>query len=60
MWGYPLVILLVGGGLWFLISSGFTPFKFFFHAIDLVRGKYDNPDDPGDINHFEALSTALA
>jgi AGCS family alanine or glycine:cation symporter len=60
MWGYPLVILLVGGGLWFLIYSGFTPFKFFFHAIDLVRGKYDNPDDPGDINHFEALSTALA
>ena len=60
MWGYPLVILLVGGGLFFLISSGFTPFRFFFHAIDLVRGKYDNPDDPGDINHFEALSTALA
>jgi len=60
MWGYPLVILLVGGGLWFLFYSGFTPFKFFFHAIDLVRGKYDNPDDPGDINHFEALTTALA
>jgi AGCS family alanine or glycine:cation symporter len=60
MWGYPLVILLVGGGLFFLISSGFTPFRFFLHAVDLVRGKYDNPDDPGDINHFEALSTALA
>ncbi|HET8865604.1 MAG TPA: alanine/glycine:cation symporter family protein [Gracilimonas sp.] len=60
MWGYPLVILLVGGGLFFLVSSGFTPFRFFFHAVDLVRGKYDNPDDPGDINHFEALSTALA
>ncbi|MEX0720483.1 MAG: alanine/glycine:cation symporter family protein [Balneolaceae bacterium] len=60
MWGYPLVILLVGGGLFFLISSGFTPFRFFFHAIDVVRGKYDNPDDPGDINHFKALSTALA
>ncbi|MEX0608024.1 MAG: alanine/glycine:cation symporter family protein [Balneolaceae bacterium] len=60
MWGYPLVILLVGGGLFFLISSGFTPFRFFFHAIDIVRGKYDNPDDPGDINYFKALSTALA
>lgn len=46
--------------MFFLISSGFTPFRFFFHAVDLVRGKYDNPDDPGDINHFEALSTALA
>lgn len=46
--------------MFFLISSGFTPFRFFFHALDLVKGKYDNPDDPGDINHFEALSTALA
>lgn len=60
MWGYPLVFLLVGGGLYFLIYSGFTPFRFFFHAIDIVRGKYDNPDDPGDINYFKALSTALA
>lgn len=60
MWGYPLVILLVGGGLYFLISSGFTPFKYFLHAFDVIRGRYDNPDDPGDINHFKALSTALA
>lgn len=60
MWGYPLIILLVGGGLYFLIYSGFTPFRFFFHAIDVVRGKYDNPDDPGDISHFKAFSTALA
>lgn len=60
MWGYPLVILLVGGGLYFLIMSGFTPFRFFFHAIELIRGKYDNPDDPGDISHFKALSIALA
>ena len=60
MWGYPLVILLVGGGLYFLVLSRFTPFRFFFHSLDIVRGKYDNPDDPGDINHFKALSTALA
>ncbi|MEX0661396.1 MAG: alanine/glycine:cation symporter family protein [Balneolaceae bacterium] len=60
MWGYPLVILLVGGGLYFLIMSGFTPFRFLFHAIDLVRGKYDDPDAPGDITHFKALSIALA
>lgn len=60
MWGYPLVFLLVGGGLYFLIMSGFTPFRFFFHAIDLVRGKYDDPNAPGDITHFKALSIALA
>jgi len=60
MWGMPLVILLVGGGLFFLIYSQFAPFKHFKHALDILRGKYDNPDDPGDISHFEALSSALA
>lgn len=52
--------LLVGGGLFFMIYSRFAPFKYFFHAIEILRGKYDNPDDPGDISHFEALSSALA
>ena len=60
MWGMPLVYLLVGGGLFFLIYSRFAPFKYFKHALDILRGKYDNPDDPGDISHFEALSSALA
>ncbi|MCW9713859.1 alanine:cation symporter family protein [Aliifodinibius salicampi] len=60
MWGMPLVYLLVGGGLFFMVYSRFAPFKFFFHALEILRGKYDNPDDPGDISHFEALSSALA
>lgn len=60
IWGMPLLFLLMGGGLFFLIYSRFVPFKYFFHAINVLRGKYDNPDDPGQINHFEALSTALA
>lgn len=60
MWGMPLVYLLVGGGLFFLIYSGFAPFRYLKHGIDILRGKYDNPDDPGDISHFEALSSALA
>jgi AGCS family alanine or glycine:cation symporter len=60
MWGMPLVYLLVGGGLFFLIYSRFAPFKYFKHALDILRGRYDNPDDPGDITHFEALSSALA
>lgn len=60
MWGMPLVYLLVGGGLFFLIYSRFAPFQYFKHAIDILRGKYDDPDDPGDISHFEALSSALA
>lgn len=60
MWGTPLVVLLVGGGLYFLIYSRFIPYRYFFHAVNILRGKYDNPDDPGDITHFEALSSALA
>lgn len=59
-WGLPLLILLTGGGIYFLIRSRFLPFKYIFHAIDLLKGKYNNPDDPGEISHFKALSTALA
>lgn len=60
IWGPPLLILLLGGGLFFLIYSRFLPFQYFFHAINVLRGKYDDPDDPGQINHFQALSGALA
>lgn len=60
MWGLPLVYLLVGGGLFFMIYSRFAPFKYFKHALEILRGKYDDPADPGDISHFEALSSALA
>lgn len=60
MWSTPLVVLLVGGGLFFILSSGFKPYKYFAHAIDLVRGKYSNPNDPGHIPHAQALSTALS
>ena len=60
MWGMPLVILLCGGGLFFMLYSGFVPFRYLGHALRVLRGKYDDPDDPGDINHFEALTSALA
>ena len=43
-----------------MIYSRFLPFRYLKHAVDVLRGKYDNPDDPGDISHFEALSSALA
>ncbi|MFT2007030.1 alanine/glycine:cation symporter family protein [Pontibacter sp. 13R65] len=59
-WGLPLLFLLMGGGFYFTFYSGFLPFRHLGHAINVLRGKYDDPDDPGDINHFEALSSALA
>ena len=59
-WGIPLLILLIGGGLYLLIISRFLPFRFFGHAIQVLRGKYDDPNDPGEISHFKALTTALS
>jgi AGCS family alanine or glycine:cation symporter len=59
-WGPWLLVLLLGGGMTFLVFSRFTPFRFLPHAIQLLRGKFDDPDDPGQINHFKALSAALA
>ena len=53
-------MLLVFGGLFFTIYCRFTPFLYFKHGIDILLGKYDEKDDPGDINHFQALSSALA
>lgn len=60
LWGIPLLILLLGGGTYFLLYSRLLPFKYFTHAIKILSGKYDDPNEPGDINHFQALSTALA
>lgn len=59
-WGPWLLVLLLGGGLFFLVYTRFAPFRHLPHAIALLRGKYDSPDDPGDITHFQALSSALA
>lgn len=36
------------------------PYRHFKHGIEVLTGKYDDPDAPGDINHFQALSSALA
>ncbi|MFB9054163.1 alanine/glycine:cation symporter family protein [Formosa undariae] len=60
VWGLPLLILLTGGGLFLLIYSRFLPFRFIGHAFQVLRGKYDNPNDPGEITHFQALTTALS
>ena len=60
MWGTPLVVLLLGGGVFFFFFSRFVQFKHFGHAINVLRGKYDDPDEKGEITHYQALSTHLA
>ncbi|MXZ73864.1 MAG: alanine:cation symporter family protein [Gemmatimonadetes bacterium] len=58
-WSY-VFYLVIGGGALLLLYSRFTPFRYVKHAIDLVRGRYDDPDDPGDVSHFKALVSALS
>lgn len=60
MWGTPLLVLLLGGGTFFLIYSRLVPFRYFGHAWRILGGKYDDPNEAGQITHFQALSTALA
>ena len=60
MWGPPIVVLLLGGGLFFTAYCRFIPFRYIGHSIDILKGKFDKDDDPGQITHFEALSSALA
>lgn len=59
-WGPWLLVLLLGGGVFFLIYSRFLPFRYLPHSWALLRGRLDDESDPGDITHFQALSTALA
>ncbi|HYF67719.1 MAG TPA: alanine/glycine:cation symporter family protein [Ohtaekwangia sp.] len=56
----PVLFLLILGGLFFFFYSRFIPYKYIKHTIAILRGKYNNPNDPGQINAYEALSTALA
>ena len=59
-WGPWLLVLLLGGGFFFLVYTRFAPFRHLPHAWDLIRGRYDDANDPGQISHFQALSSALA
>jgi AGCS family alanine or glycine:cation symporter len=60
MWGMPLVILLVGGGLFFVLYSRGLPYRHFGHAVQILTGRFDRDGDAGDIPHAQALSTALS
>ncbi len=58
-WSY-VFYLVIGGGALLLLYSRFTPFRYVKHAFDLIRGRYDDPSDPGDVSHFKALVSALS
>jgi AGCS family alanine or glycine:cation symporter len=59
--GIPLILLLLmAGGIFFTLRYGFVHIRLFKHSIDCIRGRYDDPNDPGEISHFSALTSALS
>ena len=57
----PLIVVwLIAAATFFTIYLGFQNIRGFKHAIDLVRGKYSDPKDAGEVSHFQALATAVS
>lgn len=60
LWGEWTPWILLSAGALYTIWTIFSQYTALTHGIAVVRGKYDDPDDPGAINHFQALSAALS
>lgn len=60
LWHDAVLFLLLGTGILFTIWSRFSQFRALTHGVQVIRGKYDRPEDPGAISHFQALSAALS
>lgn len=57
---WPMFALLIGGGLFLVFYSKFLPYRYFGHAIAIVRGKYDDKNAKGELSSLQALSAAVA
>lgn len=60
LWNETWIFIIAGTGVLFTVWSGFCQYRALTHGPKVVRGVYDDPDDPGAINHFQALSAALS
>jgi AGCS family alanine or glycine:cation symporter len=67
VWWWPpepyvpfLAMVLLGTGLFVTVRLALIQVRGFRHAVDITRGVYDNPEDAGDLKHFQALTTALS
>src|SRR5690625_5927710 len=65
IWNTPealpaMVIILLDYVYYNTFRLRFIQFMQFKHGVKVVLGTYDAPDDEGDLNHFQALSTALS
>jgi AGCS family alanine or glycine:cation symporter len=67
-WGIPaggemislLVIALLGTGLFLAVRLSFIQIRHLGHGFAVATGRYDDPNEPGDVSHFQALTTALS
>ncbi len=57
---WVMLLLIIGGGLFLVFYSKLLPYRYFKHAIQITSGKYDDPNDPGEVSHLQALSSAVA
>ena len=55
-----VLLVLIFGGIFFTFRFGFINVRLFTHSINVLRGKYDKPEDEGEITHFQALTSALS
>lgn len=55
-----IVIWLVLGAAIFTVKMGFINFRGVKHSLELARGKYDDPNAPGKITHFQTMATAVS
>ncbi|WP_298837921.1 sodium:alanine symporter family protein [uncultured Roseobacter sp.] len=58
---FPWIVMwLVIAATVFTVYFGLVQVRFFGHSISLVKGDYSDPDDAGEVSHFQALATALS
>lgn len=60
IWHDVVLYVVLGVGVLFTLWSGFCQYRAITHGTQVIRGVYDDADDPGAINHFQALSAALS
>ncbi|QDV45860.1 Amino-acid carrier protein AlsT [Stieleria neptunia] len=60
LWGPWTPYALLAAGVLFTVWTRFIQWTAVTHGVDVIRGRYDDPDDPGAISHFQALSAALS
>ncbi|NOZ23064.1 MAG: sodium:alanine symporter family protein [Planctomycetes bacterium] len=60
VWGIPLIVLLVGTGLVLSVVLKLIQIRKYPLSVGIISGKYDDPEEKGEISHFRALTSALS